>query len=59
MPLDNLNCENLILGDLGAGVEEPATVVIAWELPGDLGKDVRHIIESDSVSFSTEFSLGW
>ena len=52
--LDDIASSNhIILGDLGAG--ETATVGIAWELPGGVGK----IIENDSVSFSIDFSLGW
>jgi len=53
MPLDNLNGENLILGGLAA--QDTRIVEIAWELPGGVGE----IIKSDSVSFCTEFSLGW
>ncbi len=51
--LDDIASSNHILGNLGAG--ETATVDIAWELPGGVGK----IIENDSVSFSIDFSLGW
>jgi len=51
VPLNDLDCQNKILGDLLAG--ETKTITISWELPSATG----NCVQSDSCTFDIEFSL--